>query len=112
MVLPDDEAAAIYQNQDVKPDGPTNVKGGPANNLNNLYSATPIATTLQYGNIYEFRVRLGDMSGGGPEPDRDPVNETASQVATFHFKRYVAPSTVQIDGLPVNIDHRFSRARN
>ncbi len=41
MVLPDDEAAAIYQNQDVKPDGPTNVKGAPANNLNKTVCGYP-----------------------------------------------------------------------
>ena len=72
MVLPDGEAAAIYQNQDVKPDRPTNVKGGPANNLNKIYAAAPIATPLQYGNIYQFRVRMGDMSGGGPQAGPGP----------------------------------------
>jgi hypothetical protein len=104
MVLPDDEAAAIYQNQDVKPDGKTNVKGAPSNNLNKIYAPAPIATPLQYGNIYQFRVRMGDMSGGGPKADRDPVYQSASQLATIHFKRFVAPDTVRIDGLPSNND--------
>ena len=112
MVLPDDEGAAIYQNQDVKPDGPTNVKGAPANNLNKIYAATPITTPLQYGNIYQFRVRMGDMSGGGPQPDQEPAYQTASQVATVHFKRFVAPSTAQIDGLPANTDQQYFSGKN
>ncbi|HVN24508.1 MAG TPA: hypothetical protein VMT71_11095 [Syntrophorhabdales bacterium] len=107
MVLPDGDAAAIYQNQDVKPDPSTNVKGGPANNLNKLYTAAPITTPLQYGNIYQFRVRMGDMSGGGPASDKDPAYQSVSQIATVHFKRFVAPTTIQIDNLPVNTDQQY-----
>jgi hypothetical protein len=103
MVLPDDEAAAIYQNQDVKANPDTNVTGGPPANLGKIYDPSPIAAKLEYGNIYEFRVRLGDLSGGGPV-SQDPSDETPPQVATCHFKRYVAPSTVRMDDVPVNSD--------
>ncbi len=112
MVLPDDEGAAIYQNQDVKANPLTNVKGAPANNLNKTYAAAPITTPLQYGTIYQFRVRLGDMSGGGPEADREPVNQTVSQVSTVHFKRFIAPDTARIDGLPANTDQQFFSGAN
>lgn len=104
MVLSDDEAAAIYQNADVKANTATNVKGAPANNLNKIYDPAPIAAPLRYGKFYQFRIRLGDLSGGGPEVGHDPDQETPSQVADCHFKRFVAPNTVRIDGLPVNTD--------
>jgi hypothetical protein len=103
MVLPDDDAAAIYHNQDVKPSTETNVTGAPPSNLGKTYDPSPITTKLEYGNIYDFRVRLGDLSGGGPV-SQDPSDETPPQVATCHFKRYVAPSTVRIDDVPVNSD--------
>ncbi len=44
------------------------------------------------------------MSGGGPELGRTPQDETRSQTTTCRFKRYVAPDTVRIDGLPNNTD--------
>ena len=104
MVLPDQDAAAIYQNAKVKADPDTNVKGPPANNLNKTYDPTPINTTLRYGHFYQFRVRLGDLSGGGPALGRSPQDETPSQTTDCHFKRYVAPDTVRIEGLPANTD--------
>lgn len=107
MALPDVEATEIYQLQDVQPDGPTNVTGPPANNLNKIYEAAPIKTPLRYGQFYQFRVRLADLSGGGPDAGNDFLNETPSQVATCHFRRYVAPSTVRIDNLPVNTDENY-----
>ncbi len=104
MVLPDDDAATIYQNTDVQANPATNVTGAPANNLNKTYNPAPITATLRYGKFYQFRIRLGDMSGGGPEVGRAPDQETPSQIADCHFKRFVAPNTIRIDGLPVNTD--------
>ena len=76
--------------------------------LQNLYN--PIgegAPGLIYSNIYDFRVRMTDFTGGGPistdEPDAD--NQGPAPVSTIHFKRYVAPQAViwpdnPIDNLP------------
>ena len=66
MVLPDEDAAAIYQHGTAEPRPEINVNGPPANKLNALYEPARIATPLRYGTPYEFRIRLGDMSGGGP----------------------------------------------
>ena len=44
------------------------------------------------------------MSGGGPELGRTPQDETTVADDTCRFKRYVAPDTVRIDGLPNNTD--------
>jgi hypothetical protein len=107
MVLPDDDATSIYQHDDVLDNSRTNVKSGPVNannNLNKLYAPTPITTTLRYGALYDFRVRLADMSGGGPDANHEPTNHVASQIATVHFKRFVAPNAPRISRLPVNTE--------
>lgn len=115
MVLPDDEAASVYQttNPDVRPDpeDPVNDTGtgvsGPAqNNLNRIYEAGPLETTLRYGRHYEFRVRLRDLSGGGTplREDVKPAHETLSNVARCHFKRFVAPNRPRVEDLPYNTD--------
>jgi hypothetical protein len=82
MVLPDKRAADIYAN------------GGdqkyPAA-LSDMYTAPAYATKLLYGNQYEFRVRMRDMSGGGPGEGTEPEKAIPGLVSSTHFKRYVAP---------------------
>lgn len=47
---------------------------------------------LRYGNTYQFRTRLADLTGGGPLPtDPDPSD---AGVATLPFRRYVPPKQV------------------
>lgn len=104
MVLPDDTATALYQHSDVKANPDTHVSGPPANTLNKIYEPSGITTTLRYGTPYQFRIRLSDLSGGGPELARTPEDERPSQTTKCRFKRYVAPDTVRIDGLPANTD--------
>ncbi|HMH12146.1 MAG TPA: hypothetical protein VK578_03470 [Edaphobacter sp.] len=113
VVLPDQDAAEIYQTNhpDVKGDPITPTTGtgatGPAQNrLNDLFAPGPLSMTLQYGNSYEFRVRLRDLSGGGTpnDPQLQPVNESPSSIARCPFKRFVAPNQVRIKDLPVNSD--------
>lgn len=111
MVLPDPDAANIYQttNKEVKKDpvqpDPQNTNNdltgtgvsGPANNkLNTIYSPGTINTELRYGKNYEFRIRMQDMSGGTPDLDTSPVNETASDIASCRFKRFISPNQPRI----------------
>lgn len=113
IVLPDDEAAQIYQttNPNVQPDPEDAITGtgvsGPARNqLNKIYDAEAINTTLRYGKRYEFRVRLRDLSGGGApaRPEINPLKETPSSRGRCRFKRYVAPHQPRVTDLPVNTD--------
>ncbi|MCP4204377.1 MAG: hypothetical protein GY769_20895, partial [bacterium] len=105
MVLPDPDAAAIYQTTnatleedllDPLHDTGTGVTGPAANQLNQLYRAAEIDTELRYGNNYEFRVRMLDMSGGGPTVERKPFNETASDTTSHRFKRFISPNQPRI----------------
>ena len=44
---------------------------------------------LTYGNSYEFRVRLADHTGDGPETADKPTEAAPAPVATHHFRRWV-----------------------
>ena len=46
---------------------------------------------LKYGQTYAFRVRLSDISGGGPGPDANSENKGEHKIAIQTFKRFVAP---------------------
>jgi hypothetical protein len=108
MVLPDNDAAFIYQNENALANIPTNVTEARPDNLNKIYESHGISTSLRYGKYYEFRVRLSDLSGGGPEADKEPITKTPSQICVCHFRRFVAPDTIRIEeNLPVNADEQY-----
>ena len=51
---------------------------------------------LKYGNDYQFRVRLMDLTGGGPKSADDPVHAVPTAVTTVPFRRFVAPKAVRL----------------
>ncbi|EAZ79229.1 hypothetical protein [Algoriphagus machipongonensis] len=57
----------------------------------------PLETQLRYGNTYEFRIRMTDISGGGPSLTDDPINAAPSPETSVSFKRYINPSMLRID---------------
>jgi hypothetical protein len=87
LVIPDRTAAKLYANDkdDKKPV-----------TLSDTYGAPDYTTKLRYGQSYQFRVRMSDISGGGPAPAAEPENNLPGQIATAPFKRYIAPNTLQI----------------
>ncbi|MEO6187377.1 MAG: hypothetical protein ABIO82_05140, partial [Ginsengibacter sp.] len=94
LVLKDSDAILIYKNDQalagLKDPTPKQVAAGKA------FEEVEVDATLLYGHSYDFRVRLMDISGGGPV-DEDPVNIAAAPTASVHFKRYIAPSLLRID---------------
>jgi hypothetical protein len=61
---------------------------------------TDYTIELHYGNTYAFRVRLTDLSGGGPASDTLSIHPGEHKIALCPFKRHVAPQvpqTKQID---------------
>jgi hypothetical protein len=104
MVLHDDVAAKLYRHDDAKSRPDINVSGPPPQQLNATYAPAPLGTALRYGTPYQFRIRMVDISGGGPDVSRAPQNELSSQTAKLRFKRYVAPDLVRIEDLPSNTD--------
>ena len=51
---------------------------------------------LKYGKEYEFRVRLGDLTGGGPIVGDDELNDAPATSSSLVFKRYVAPKRLTV----------------
>lgn len=51
---------------------------------------------LVYGNDYQFRIRMMDISGGGPLVADEPLNGGERPVARAHFKRYVAAGSLNL----------------
>ena len=99
LVLPDERAAALDQSgalanpgsySDSKIDAKPDQKGG-------LYEPLlPENPELKYGKQYEFRVRLADMTGGGPLEDDRELNDAPAKSASVVFKRYVAPKQLKV----------------
>jgi hypothetical protein len=60
------------------------------------------AVQLRYGKTYEFRVRLADISGGGPAPAAEPTHPAPTPVGDCAFRRRVPPEEVRVTGVPAN----------
>jgi len=59
------------------------------------------AVQLLYGKTYEFRVRLMDHTGGGPDSTGAPQNPGPSPIFTLPFRRWIRPHAVRVlDDLP------------
>jgi hypothetical protein len=62
---------------------------------------------LRYGHEYEFRVRLMDLSSGGPRPSGDPpINSAPAPTTRIRFRRYLPPKAVTVIGGGVAPDGR------
>jgi hypothetical protein len=73
---------------DPVPNALTNPKAAPAKPLRR---AVGLTTLLSYGHTYSFRVRLGDLSSGGPLLSDAPTNPGPAASASQTFQRLVAP---------------------
>ena len=99
LVLQDENAIAIYQKDKIDKNhlGPKNLYD-PSNDApfvatkNNFYQAVGLdKIELLYGKQYEFRVRLADITGGGPIITDNPIYGAASPISLCHFVRHVIP---------------------
>jgi len=93
VVLKDTDAVKIYRNNE----GLDPV--GAAKNVtpNNMFDEVAAEAKLMYGNTYEFRVRMMDISGGGPVIKEELFNNAASPNAKKLFKRYIAPGLCRME---------------
>ncbi|MEA2155183.1 MAG: hypothetical protein QOE11_1323, partial [Solirubrobacteraceae bacterium] len=64
-------------------------------------TALGLTTLLSYGNTYAFRVRLADLSSGGPEHTAGgPLDPSPSSTATQTFRRLVPPKSPDVTQIP------------
>ena len=92
LVLPDEDAATLYKTEQAV---------NQAVSLGRIYDPVGLdEVPLRYGQVYEFRVRLMDVTSGGPVMSEQPVNDAPAPVAILHFKRFVQPEPLRIEDLP------------
>jgi hypothetical protein len=56
--------------------------------------------TLRYGNDYEFRVRLVDLTGGGSRSTDPAIHAGPAPIAQVGFRRHVPPKTLEVVSSP------------
>ncbi|GAA0879808.1 hypothetical protein GCM10009119_27770 [Algoriphagus jejuensis] len=107
LATEDKDAMEIYRTN--QPNG--KVQAGPESGQvdpNNALTPGAIQTLLRYGNTYRFRIRLSDISGGGPALGDEPLNPAPSPDTSVSFKRYVNPGMLRIEK-PLNLrEHRVN----
>ncbi|MFC5623149.1 hypothetical protein [Algoriphagus winogradskyi] len=96
MVTEDLDALLIYKNNQANG---AILKGSQVKKVdpNSTLIPAPIDTVLRYGQSYDFRIRLTDISGGGPKVDKLPLNSAPNPVTNVAFKRYVIPGMLRIE---------------
>jgi hypothetical protein len=72
------------------------------------------AVPLRYGRRYAFRVRLADLTHGGPPPEADTPadpDQGSGFVAEIEFRRFRRPGAVEVTKLPTSVDPSITIAR-
>ncbi len=95
LATEDQDAMEIYRTD--QPNG--KVQLGPMTGQvtpNRALSPGEIKTLLRYGNTYRFRIRMADISGGGPSLEDEPLNPAPSPDTSVSFKRFVNPGMLRI----------------
>lgn len=99
LVLPDARAAELDASGALAKPGnysDSRIKANPTQK-GNLYEAVlSDKAELKYGKHYEFRVRLGDLAGGGPRESDKALNDAPAASAELTFRRYVAPKQLAV----------------
>ncbi|HEY2468819.1 MAG TPA: hypothetical protein VGI45_13400 [Terracidiphilus sp.] len=70
----------------------------PGNFLQAFLSSVPV---LRYGLDYEFRVRLADLTGGGPKSSDPSTNPALAPIGKCHFVRHIPPKSLVTSQTPV-----------
>jgi hypothetical protein len=99
LVLPDSRAAQLDETgalADPGTYGDDNISRQPAQKTTAYEPVLPQGIEPKYGTEYEFRVRLADLSGGGPLESDNELNDAAAASATSFLRRYVAPKQLQV----------------
>lgn len=102
LVLPDTRAAQLDASGALADPGIYSTPDKPAHpeQRGGLYQPLlPENCELKYGKEYDFRVRLADLTGGGPLVTDNELNDAPASSASMIFKRYVAPKQLLLTPL-------------
>lgn len=105
LVLQDEDAIDLFQkdkNELQKDDKPQQAT------KNTFYDPLGLeAIALRYGGNYEFRVRLADISGGGPLSQDTRQYDAEAPEASLLFRRHAIPQTVRVENVLVQGDDAY-----
>lgn len=59
---------------------------------------------LRYGETYDFRVRLADITGGGPGEKDEKIYSASAPISSIRFRRFVPPMTARVTNMPKDGD--------
>ena len=107
LVLTDPDLVALHQDPALA--GPET----PPHRLGRDKAFRPVGhqdVLLRYGTTYEFRVRLADLTSGGPVPD-DPMPPAPDAIATVPFRRRTRPAAVGVLQRPDGADLQLRLAK-
>jgi hypothetical protein len=93
LALTDADLKSLHSRADVQ------ATTSPQNLLNRDQTFVPVddkAVPLQYGETYEFRVRLADLTRGGPEVSAPLPNPARNSIASLQFHRRKPPGPIEI----------------
>jgi|26BtaG_2_1085354.scaffolds.fasta_scaffold00041_5 hypothetical protein len=109
MVLPDKTASNLYMNdraiqnpllKKLEKDPPEELLPDKTDSrevtITETYKPLSQINKLRYGKSYGFRVRLTDITGGGPSVEKENFIKNVGDSAHIHFKRYVSPYGLRI----------------
>lgn len=107
LVTEDKDAIAIYRtNQSYKENVSPGTLDKPGVTPNSALIPVPLKTELRYGKSYEFRIRMSDISGGGPTLKQIPLNPAANPNTSVSFRRYVNPGQLRIEKPPFLLNQK------
>ena len=95
LAIGDNDALEIYKNDQ---ENAGSIDGGTPRKavVNKSLDPVPQNTQLRYGKTYQFRVRMADISGGGPDVTDEPIHSGPSPQTTVSFRRFIAPDKLLI----------------
>jgi hypothetical protein len=97
LVTEDKDALEIYRtDQQYRASLSNQSPQNPGTKANAALIPVPLKSELSYGKRYEFRIRLSDISGGGPALNHKPLNPAANPNTSVSFRRYVNPGQLRI----------------
>ncbi len=107
MVTEDKDAIAIYKtDQAYRVNLSPGTQNRPGVEPNSALIPVPLKTELRYGKSYEFRIRMSDISGGGPALKQTPLNPAANPNTSVSFRRFVNPGSLRIVKPPLLLNQK------
>ncbi len=109
LVLTDTDAIDIFRKEDNTLVDPKTGIAKKAKKYKNYKAAGLDKIQLTYGTKYDFRVRLADITGGGPDVKDKRIYAAPAPEGFCDFRRWVQPQTVRLRNvLPEKDDEYFT----